>query len=53
MPVTTPLWSVWANIVRLPQSDILVASSGRPGIGLWVCADGVGDAWEFSNLGVC
>jgi sialidase-1 len=48
-PVASPLWSVYANVVRLPN-DVLVASSGRPGIGLWVCADGVGDAWEFYNL---
>jgi hypothetical protein len=48
-PVATPLWSVWANVVRLGD-EILVASSGRPGIGLWVCADGVGDSWEYFNL---
>eukprot|EP01047_Picozoa_sp_COSAG01_P059360 COSAG01_NODE_7114_length_3344_cov_4.114946_3_plen_459_part_00 len=48
-PVTTPLWSVYANVVLLPN-DILVASSGRPGIGLWVCTDGVGNSWDFYNL---
>ena len=47
--MTSPLWSVYANIVHLPN-DVLVASSGRPGIGLWVCVDGVGNAWEFYNI---
>ena len=48
-PVTTPLWSVYANVVRL-GNDILVATSGRPGIGLWVSVDGQGESWRFFNL---
>ena len=48
-PVATPLWSVFANVVRLGD-EVLVATSGRPGIGLWVSADGAGDAWEYYNL---
>eukprot|EP01052_Picozoa_sp_SAG31_P066817 SAG31_NODE_25612_length_458_cov_0.654596_1_plen_116_part_01 len=48
-PVATPMWSVWANVVRL-GSDVLVATSGRPGIGLWVSSDGGGESWQFYNL---
>ena len=47
--MATPLWSVFANVVRLGD-EVLVATSGRPGIGLWVSVDGAGDAWEYYNL---
>ena len=43
-PVATPLWSVWANVVRLGD-EILVASSGRPGIGFWISPQADGESW--------
>jgi hypothetical protein len=48
-PVVSPLWSVYANVIHLPN-DVLVASSGKPGIGLWVSADGLGEEWKFHNI---
>ena len=43
------VWSVEPQLMRL-ENDLLVLSSGRTGMYLWVCADGVGNKWEQINL---
>ena len=48
-PVLTPIWSVWPQVQVLPNG-VLVATSGRPGLGLWWASDGVGDSWQYLNL---
>jgi len=42
-------WSVEPQLVRLANGLILL-SGGRPGILLWVCADGQGERWQRINL---
>lgn len=48
-PARTKLWSVWANLLSLP-SGILVATAGRPGVGLWTSSDGYGEDWTYHNV---
>lgn len=43
------VWSVEPALVRLANGLILL-SGGRPGLFLWVCADGQGERWERLNL---
>jgi len=43
-------WSVEPRLVRL-ESGLILLSGGRPGLFLWVCADGEGRRWERINLG--
>jgi hypothetical protein len=42
-------WSVWPQLLLL-SNGVLALSSGRPGIGLWLSADGAGEAWEYYNI---
>lgn len=44
-PVKMDAWSVAPAIRRL-DNGVLVLVTGRPGIYLWVCTDGVGDTWH-------
>ena len=44
------VWSVEPQVVRL-ENGLILLSGGRPGLFLWVCADGDGVAWERINLG--
>ncbi len=44
------VWSVEPQVVRL-ENGLILLSGGRPGLFLWVCADGEGGAWERINLG--
>ena len=48
-PTRTEMWSVWANVLSLP-SGVLVATAGRPGVGLWTSSDGYGEEWTYHNL---
>ena len=48
-PVPTAAWAVYPQLRALPNGALVLAS-GRPGLGLWVSADGTGDSWAFSNL---
>ena len=48
-PRETPIWSVWPELLVLPNG-VLVATSGRPSLGLWHSADGLGQSWTFVNL---
>ena len=43
------VWAVWPHLRKM-SNGVLVLTSGRPTIGLWVCADGTGDNWSFINL---
>ena len=43
------VWSVEPKLVRL-DGGVILLSSGREGLFLWVCADGAGRAWERFNL---
>jgi hypothetical protein len=43
------VWSVEPRLERLDNGLILL-SGGRPGLYLWVCADGNGEQWERVNL---
>ncbi|MBM3264685.1 MAG: exo-alpha-sialidase [candidate division Zixibacteria bacterium] len=43
------VWSVEPQIARL-DNGLMVLSSGRPGLFLWVCTDEVGNQWERINL---
>jgi len=43
------VFSVEPQLVRLDNGLILL-SGGRPGLYLWVCADGEGNRWERFNL---
>jgi 2,5-diketo-D-gluconate reductase A len=49
MPAPTEMWSVWANVIMLPN-DVLVATAGRPGVNLWTCSDGRGENWTYHNV---
>eukprot|EP00937_MAST-01D_sp_MAST-1D-sp2_P001775 g1775.t1 len=42
-------WSVRPQL-RLLSNGLLVLGGGRPGIKLWVCADGRGEAWGEINI---
>ena len=49
-PTETPIWSVWPDLAWLPNG-VLVATSGRPSLGLWWTSDPTGHAgWQFVNL---
>ena len=49
-PYRQPIaWSVYPRLLRLANGVVLLAS-GRPGVGLWVSADGHGDEWRFHNI---
>lgn len=48
MPAGGP-HGVEPKLLRLPNG-LLVVSAGRYGIFLWVCSDGVGDAWTAFNV---
>jgi hypothetical protein len=43
------VWSVEPQLVRL-ENGLILLSGGRPGLFLWVCADGEGKSWERLNL---
>jgi hypothetical protein len=43
------VWSVEPQLTRL-ENGLIVLSSGRPGLFLWVCPDGEGTNWECINL---
>ena len=43
------IWSVEPQLLRL-ENGLLVLSGGRPGLFLWVCADGEGKTWQAVNL---
>lgn len=43
------VWSVEPQLRRL-ENGLLLLSGGRPGICLWVCADGEGKQWERLDL---
>ena len=40
---------MWPQLLLL-SNGVLALSSGRPGLGLWVSADGSGDSWVFTNV---
>ena len=42
-------WSVRPQL-RVLSNGLIVLSGGRPGIKLWVCADGAGEAWTTIDL---
>jgi hypothetical protein len=42
-------WSVYPRLLRLANGVVLLAA-GRPGVGLWVTADGHGDSWTYHNM---
>ena len=42
--------SVQPRLARL-GNDAIVLTGGRPGLFLWLCADGQGEEWERVNLG--
>lgn len=48
VPRETPVWAVWPELLALPNG-VLVATSGRPSIGLWHSGDG-GEQWTFVNV---
>jgi len=43
------VFSVEPQLVRL-ENGLILLSGGRPGLFLWVCADGEGKRWERVNL---
>jgi hypothetical protein len=43
------VWSVEPQLACL-ENRLIVLSSGRPGLFLWVCSDGEGNRWEQFNL---
>jgi hypothetical protein len=43
------VWSVEPQLMRL-ENGLIVLTSGRPGLFLWVCPDGKGNHWERFNL---
>ncbi len=43
------VWSVEPQLARL-ENGLIVLSSGRPGLFLWVCSDGEENGWERFNL---
>ena len=48
-PQPTSAWAVWPQLLLL-SNGVLVLTSGRPGLGLWVSAKGDGGEWEFHNV---
>jgi hypothetical protein len=48
-PVMSPVWTVWPQLEQL-SNGVIVATSGRPGLGMWWSTDGHGDNWTFANL---
>ena len=42
-------WSVRPQL-RVLSNGLLVLSGGRPGIKLWVCADGAGESWQEIDI---
>lgn len=42
-------WTVEPQLERL-ENGLILLSGGRPGLFLWVCADGEGKQWERLNL---
>jgi hypothetical protein len=50
-PTETPIWSVWPELLVL-SNGILVATSGRPGIGFWYTSSTAASYsdWIFVNL---
>ncbi len=48
--IVTGAWSVEPQLLRLANGLILL-TGGRPGLFLWVCADGEGERWQRVNLG--
>ena len=48
-PTQSVAWAVWPQLLRL-SSGVLALSSGRPGIGLWLSADGAGEHWEYHSV---
>ena len=47
--VMSGVWAVWPQL-QLMSNGVLLLSSGRPGLGLWVSRDGVGNHWDFFNI---
>ena len=45
------MWSVQPRLVRL-ENGALILTGGRPGLFLFLCADGRGEEWERVNLGI-
>ena len=45
----TTMWSVAPKLIVLPNGAIII-TSGRPGIGMWICIDGEFEAFGFYNL---
>ena len=48
-PTATSAWAVWPQLLLL-SNGVLALSSGRPGLGLWLSADGMGDSWQYYNV---
>eukprot|EP00729_Bicosta_minor_P011178 gene11178-27960_t len=51
VPAQTPAWAVWPQLITL-SNGVVVLSSGRPGIGLWVLPDdgNVTQPWAYYNI---
>ena len=46
-PAASSAWAVWPQLLLL-SNGVLLLSSGRPGLGLWVSHDGSGASWDDS-----